>query len=437
LSKNESISSYFDPGSAVTTTFMDRNPLSAFRRLMSQLGPGLLFAGAAIGVSHLVQSTRAGASYGLGLLAVVVFTHILKYPFFEFGTRYASSTGESLIKGYEKMGKWSLILVAIFSLGTIFTTQAAVTLVTATLAINVIGISSNVLLWVVILLLFCALILALGQYKFLDKLIKLIILVLSISTIAAVILGFGQQKQALSLSQTLPLEGAGLIFLVSLIGWLPAPIDISIWNSIWAVEKAQSSEGGFKLKPALRDFRIGYWGTMLMAVAFLLLGALVMYSSGQEFSSKGTIFAGQVIQLYVDSLGEGVRLVIGIAALTTMFSTTLTVQDGISRVMAELTSSFQGRTDNKQKNYWIWMGVLILGTLLLLGLFSSQMVLMVTIATILSFLTAPFFAWLNYRLIRSKHTPDEAKPGLGLKSMSILGMIFLVGFSLLYLLTLL
>ena len=33
-----------------------------------KLGPGLLFAGAAIGVSHLVQSTRAGADFGWGLL---------------------------------------------------------------------------------------------------------------------------------------------------------------------------------------------------------------------------------------------------------------------------------------------------------------------------------------------------------------------------------
>jgi hypothetical protein len=31
---------------------------------LQSLGPGLLFAGAAIGVSHLVQSTKAGAEFG-------------------------------------------------------------------------------------------------------------------------------------------------------------------------------------------------------------------------------------------------------------------------------------------------------------------------------------------------------------------------------------
>ena len=41
-----------------------------------KLGPGLLFAGAAIGVSHLVQSTRAGADFGLGLLWVLLLINI-------------------------------------------------------------------------------------------------------------------------------------------------------------------------------------------------------------------------------------------------------------------------------------------------------------------------------------------------------------------------
>lgn len=54
------------------------------KSLLSLLGPGLLFAGAAIGVSHLVQSTRAGADFGFGLLWALLLVHIFKYPFFQF-----------------------------------------------------------------------------------------------------------------------------------------------------------------------------------------------------------------------------------------------------------------------------------------------------------------------------------------------------------------
>ena len=51
-------------------------------KLISKLGPGLLFAGAAIGVSHLVQSTRAGADFGWGLIWALLLVNIFKYPFF-------------------------------------------------------------------------------------------------------------------------------------------------------------------------------------------------------------------------------------------------------------------------------------------------------------------------------------------------------------------
>ena len=46
---------------------------------LSKLGPGLLFAGAAIGVSHLVQSTRAGADYGWGLIWALLLINLFKY----------------------------------------------------------------------------------------------------------------------------------------------------------------------------------------------------------------------------------------------------------------------------------------------------------------------------------------------------------------------
>ena len=50
---------------------------------------GLLLAGAAVGVSHLVQSTRAGAAYGFGLILLVLLANVVKYPAFRFGPRSA------------------------------------------------------------------------------------------------------------------------------------------------------------------------------------------------------------------------------------------------------------------------------------------------------------------------------------------------------------
>jgi len=76
--------------------------------LRQSLGPGILLAGAAIGGSHLVASTQAGARYGLGLLALVLLINLIKYPFLLVGTRFTAATGLSLLEGYQRQGRWYL-----------------------------------------------------------------------------------------------------------------------------------------------------------------------------------------------------------------------------------------------------------------------------------------------------------------------------------------
>ena len=78
------------------------------KNLLKAMGPGILFASTAIGVSHLVQSTKAGAGFGFGLLWAILLANLFKYPFFEYGSRYANATGKSIIDGYQQLGKWAL-----------------------------------------------------------------------------------------------------------------------------------------------------------------------------------------------------------------------------------------------------------------------------------------------------------------------------------------
>jgi Mn2+/Fe2+ NRAMP family transporter len=61
---------------------------------------------------------------------------------------------------------------------------------------------------------------------------------------------------------------------------------------------------------------------------------------------------------------------------------------------------------------------------------------LVQIATVLSFITAPLYAFLNFRLVISTQMPKEHQPKLGLRILSITGLIFLTSFTLFYLLSL-
>lgn len=401
------------------------------KSILQSFGPGLLFAGAAIGVSHLVQSTRAGADFGFGLLWALLLVHLFKYPFFQFGPRYTAATGETLLDGYRKMGKPVLAVYYILNFVTMFTIQAAVTIVTAGLASKLFGFTNNLVIWSSILLVISILILIIGKYKLLDNLMKFIVIVLAISSIFAVLVAIFNSKETFEITQILPTGTIEITFLIAFLGWMPAPVDVSIWHSIWSVEKNKTSISRTTPKEAIFDFNVGYIGTLFMGVCFIALGALVMFKSGETFSNKGYEFASQLIQLYTKNLGNFSYIFIAVAAFTTMFSTTITTLDASPRAM---TISTKLLFDQKTIfNYWFWIVFLLIGTFIILKFFIGDMGFLVKIATILSFLTAPFYAILNYLLITGKHTPKEHHPTFFLKLLSLMGIFFLIAFSIWFL----
>ena len=395
---------------------------------LKKLGPGLLFAGAAIGVSHLVQSTKAGAEFGFGLVWALLLCNFFKYPFFLFGTKYAHATGETLLDGYKKIGDYVLIIYLLLSVVTIFTIQAAVTIVTAGLAIELFGITSNITLWSAIILVCCLIILIIGRYHLLDNLIKVIILVLGLSTIIAVSYATFNSESIIVMNQIIPSGYEGIIFLAAFMGWMPAPLDVSIWQSIWTKEKI-SIEKNINYGTSLFDFNIGYITTIILGICFISLGALVMYDSGEKFSNQGGEFANQLINLYTSSLGGNMFLFIALAAFTTMFSTTLTCLDASPRAM-DKSLTLLGY--HKISGYNCWLFLLSIGTFLIFLFFMSEMGTLVQVATILSFITAPIYAILNYSLVTSKHMPEKYKLSFPMKVYSISGIIFLLFFTIWY-----
>ena len=396
--------------------------------LLKKLGPGLLFAGAAIGVSHLVYSTKAGANFGFGLVWALLAINIIKYPFFQFGPRYAAATGQSLLDGYFKLGRGALIAYGIITLATMFTIQTAVTIVTASLASELFGLSLTNFQWSACITLVCLSILVVGRFSLLDRVMKAIILTLTLTTCIAVVFAAGQNP-TVPFNQILPENTTDIAFLIAFMGWMPAPLDISIWHSLWAVEKNKTSSP-FTKKTALFDFNLGYLTTIILGLGFISLGALVMYNSGVIFSDKGTLFSKQLIGLYTSSLGKGIGIVVAIAAFTTMFSTTLTTLDASPRSMARTLTLLLPKI--VRHTYIFWMIVLVLGTLIILGFFTSEMGVLIKIATILSFITAPFYALLNYILITSKHTPKKWQPNRFMKTYAILSIGLLIVFSIIW-----
>jgi Mn2+/Fe2+ NRAMP family transporter len=403
------------------------------RGAFKALGPGFLFAAVSIGASHLVQATRAGAGHGLSLMVVVVLAMALKYPLFEFGHRYAAATGTSLLEGYRKQGRWTLVVYLVLTLGTMFTVLAAVTAVTAGLAIQLVGFGWSLFAWSVVIIAACALLIAIGRYPLLDAAIKLIMVLLALSTIAAVIAALpGIQPGRL----WGPIRTTDIAFIVGLVGWMPTGMDVSVWQSFWSLARRRQTGHAPTLGQALLDFRLGYIGTGIIALLFCGLGAAVIFNSGVEIDRSAAGFARQLIELYTSTLGGWSRPIIGTAALTAMLSTTLTVIDGFPRALQLTGRRLVGPESESEAatsavrtaGFWIWAAILIAGGLLIIRFAMRSLLGLVDLATILSFATAPFLGTLTYRAMTAPDVPEEFQPGRGLRTTAIVAIVFLLAF---------
>lgn len=418
------------------------------KSVFKAIGPGILFASTAIGVSHLVQCTRAGASYGFALVWAVILANLFKFPFFQYATRYANATGTSIIDGYKRMGKWMLWLYFIITISTMFFVSSAVGVVTSGFLDNLfhltpllesLGFEYARLATPSILFLVCTGILVLGKYKILDSLIKIIAAVLLLSTVIAFCLAL-MYKNDLSAEAFVLIDwealgnGGTFAFTVALMGWMPTALDLSAWNSLWTVERIKQTGYHPTLKESLFDFNFGYISSAILALIFVALGAFLMYGTGEKLSDNGIAFGQQVIRMYTEAIGSWSYIVIAIAVFSIMFGTLIAVLDGYGRSITRIMELLRNQEKVKKTSYVSSILVLSSVSFVIMYWFVYQKNAqgfkpLIDFTTIFSFLVAPIIAIVNFRLMHQKYVGKEAVPPRWLKILSYTGIIFLVVFA--------
>jgi Mn2+/Fe2+ NRAMP family transporter len=406
------------------------------KRFIQTLGPGVLFASTAIGVSHLVQSTKAGAEYGFALVVFILAANFFKWPFFEFGSRYATATGRSLIDGYHKLSPWILRMYLVVTLLSMFFVTSAVTFVAAGFLQNLFSIEVPSHLYYLpslVLFAFCVIVLAVGRFAALDAGIKIIATVMLVSTLAAFII-------SLIKGPTVPLEYSpfselvsieSLPFIIALMGWMPTAVDLSTWNSLWTIERIKQS--GYKpaVKETVFEFNVGYWVSGALSLCFVVLGAYLVYGTGKTMPDKSAAFASEVVNLYTSNLGTWTWPIIAAAGFSIMLGTCFGVLDGYARAMSRIFHLLHHQ-EVSQRNYTVWLLLTASGGFCVIAFFISEFNKLVQVATIISFLIAPFIAVLNYTLVFGSHLKDDEKPGRFMRYTAIAGIAFLLIFSVVF-----
>ena len=412
------------------------------KSFLNSFGPGILFAGAAIGTSHLVQSTRAGAIYGLGLILVVVFANLIKYPLFRFGPLYTAATGKSILHGYRELGRWAVIVVILTELPVNIIIVAATALVTGSIALSVFDLNIKVTHLAVLLIFFAFTLIGFGGYKFIDRCTKLFVAILTVCTLTATILTIPIVDWSISNFAHPEIDAITLAFILALLGFMPAGASLSLLHSVWSVEKTRVTGYRPNVSEAMFDLNIGYISSTLLAVCFLIMGAGSLHENSAGLSSNPGEFAGQVISMYSNTMGSWAGFLVGISVFTVMISTLLTTLDGFARMQEEALKQLfkgSGHQNNGQKGKkparLLLMAVIGVFACLVLLSFMTNFKSFIDFVTITAFVVGPIIAILNHIAIHGKGVPKTLKPRLYMTLWSLAGIGLMLFISCFYLLS--
>ena len=304
------------------------------------LGPGILLAATAIGGSHLVLCTTAGASYGYRLLWLVLLAHLLKYHAFEFGPRLAVATGHSLLSAYRRLPgprDWALWLglvdMVLESVGVL----AAVAGLTASILQAALG-GPGLGPWTAIVIALTFLLLLTGRYPLLRRLNLFMMATLALGT-AVAFFAAPPPVSAWTHAVIPDLPRGSLLLVASILGFLPTAIGVSIWQSLWTLEDPrcngrdplETRTTAQRMKAVLLDLRLGYLLSAVLAIFFLGLGAAALHPRGLV---PGRLeVATTLAHLYTELFGSWMRPLFYLVAFFTTFSTTYAIMDGMPRTL--------------------------------------------------------------------------------------------------------
>ncbi len=400
------------------------------------VGPGILLAATAIGGSHLVLCTTAGASFGYRLLWLIVLAHLLKYHAFEFGPRLAVASRHSLLSAYRRLPgprDWALWLglvdMVLESVGVL----AAVAGLTGSILQAAFG-GFGLGPWTAIVIALTFLLLLTGRYPLLRNLNLGMMVALALGTAVAF---FTTPPPVAAFARGLvpSLPHGSLLLVASILGFLPTAIGVSVWQSLWTLEDPRFNgsdpldrrSSRERLRAVLIDLRVGYLLSAILAVFFLGLGAAVLHPRGLvpgQFDVAVTL-----ARLYTELFGAWMRPLFYAVAFFTTFSTTYAIMDGMPRTLVATVRHLRSTRDPERPDrgrlYWSY---LLAMTILSVGIVQAvpDPVFLLTVLGAVTFVFSPLYYALNTWAVTHLIDDPVLRPSRAALGLARVGIAFLV-----------
>jgi len=393
-----------------------------------------MIAATAVGISHLVQSTRAGADYGLSMAWCILLIVLLKYPAFRFAADYASVTGKSLVHAYARQGRIALAWLVFAMLIEMFVGASAVSLVNAGVLISVFDLTVESSTGAIIVLLITAAVLINGRYTKAEKIVKFLVITFSMLVLLATIVAVPQLgSQGRELMANLSPDRQTIAFFVAMTGWMPLPVAVAAYHSIWIREKVAATDGIYTRSQAVFDLNVGWGLTFLLALCFLVIGAAALFQTGTLLPTSSPGFATLLFSVFTDLAGEWIYPLLAAAGLVVVWSTLIAIMDAVPRIMDHLYHEIRGDDDTAANYYRLFLTLQVLGCAIVLTVFLGDFASFIDVAASTAFITAPAIAYFNYRAVTSAEVSARYVPGRWLLVWNWLAILCFTVFAFLFL----
>jgi len=362
--------------------------------ILGMIGPGIVWAGLAIGGGELVLIPRVGSVYGMMFLWMPLLAIALKYFMLNEIGRWSIATGTSIfdglamIPGPRKWLSWVLLFVSLFlgavhigglvaMVGIIFHTIVQV--FTPFVWSMIIMVSFLVVSWT-------------NRYSILEKMLMVMV---GLITVSAVVIGLAYFPPLRDLAEgfmfqipSVTPEWAVTNFKISkspMVEILPAMAFAgcgavnSLWYSDWALSKGMGLGKYFdglentalsysdlkgldrsavvRIKGWIRVmFNDALWGanflTILVTFAYLILAIVVLHP--MQDAPGGMKFITTLSQTFTKTLGPWAKWLYLIGAFGVIYSTMATIYDGYARTINKLITICAPQWEGYHKISKIW-----------------------------------------------------------------------------------
>jgi Mn2+/Fe2+ NRAMP family transporter len=264
-------------------------PPSTWGSRLKLIGPGLVVAATGVGAGDMVTSLTAGTEFGTVLIWAIVLGAALKFALTEGLGRWYVATKSTILDGWRSMGLWATgYFIVYLALVTFFFGAAA----PSAAALAVTAMFPGVLpLWawaVLHAVVFGFVICVIGRYGLFERVMEFFVGLMFLTVVGLALL-LAPNLGELALGTIVPRMPEGsLPFVLAVIGGVGGTFTL-VSYTYWVRERGWRRPAWL---PMMRtDLTVGYVATGLFMVAMLVIGAELLFVSGEGIDGESGLVA--------------------------------------------------------------------------------------------------------------------------------------------------